>query len=269
MSKHFTRPFAPMNYHADPIDYTIVSGEHNLNLGIYAVETIQRYVYGTRLITWDGRVYKYANAVAQVYSYWGAHAYENAALAWTAVPVATPLGGRTCSVTITRTAVDDLAGGYLMTEDNSATTTTFLHGIIGNDATVGGVTAIHIDSPMPVLTTTNDHNEVFENPYRETKAHAAGVCPVICVPANSAAATYKYWGQTWGPAYISPTNTTIDDPALGEMMTYFSYEGTTGGLVEYAITSKVEAQQAGFILNCDIASAHNIAGPFIMLQISI
>jgi hypothetical protein len=50
---------------------------------------------------------------------------------------------------------------------------------------------------------------------------------------------------------------------------YFSYEGTTGGLVERAITSTSEAQHAGFILNADIATAGNMAGPLIMLQISI
>ena len=263
MSKHFTLPFGPLPYHSDPIDYTGDSV-----LGIYAVETTQRYIYGTRMMTWDGRVYKYANAVAQVYSYWGAHAYENAAVSYTAVPSATPLGGRSCTVTVASRAEDDLAGGYLVTFDNSATTTTFMHGIVGNDATVSTTTVVHLDSPMPVLTTTSDYNELFENPYRETKAHAAGVCPVVCVPANSAGAGYKYWGQTWGPAYISPTNSTIDDPTAGELQTYFTGSGTTGGLVEGAIGSS-ENQHAGFILNSDIATGGGIAGPFIMLQISV
>jgi len=264
MSKQFTKRFAPLGYQADPIDYT---GDNVL--GIYAVETTQRYIYGTRLLTWDGRVYKYSNAVAQVYNYWGAHAYENAAVAYTAVPVATPLGARSCTVTVASRTEDDLAGGYLVTFDASATTTTFMHGIVGNDATVSTTTVIHLDSPMPILTTTSDYNELFENPYRETKAHAAGICPVVCIPANSAAAGYKYWGQTWGPAYISPTNSTIDDPTAAEHTVYFSYEGTTGGLVEQAITSTSEPQHAGFILNCDIATAGNMAGPFIMLQISV
>jgi len=264
MSKQFTLPFAPIGYQADPIDFT---GDNML--GIYTTETTQRYIYGTRLITWDGRVYKYCNAVAQVYSYWGANAYEDAAVSWTAVPAAGVIaaGERRAVVTLGDRSTDDLAGGYLITEDNSATTTTYLHGIVGNNDTAT-VTTVYLDAPMPITTTTSDHHEVFENPYRETKAHAAGVCPVVCVPAQSAAAGYKYWGQTYGPAYISPTNSTIDDPAANEHTVYFSYEGTVGGLVEGAVGS-TEAQHAGFILNPDITSSGNIAGPLIMLHISI
>jgi len=262
-TNNFTLPNGPLKWISSPLDKT---GDYNL--GIYTDDTTQRFVYGTRFITWDGRVYKYCNAVAQVYSYWGAHAYENAAVSWTALPSANNAGELKQVITLGSRTTNDLAGGYLMIEDNSATTTTYLFGIVGNNDTAT-VTTVYIDSPLPVTTTTSDHCEVFENPYRETKAHGTGICPVICVPANSAAAGHKYWGQTYGPAYISPTNSTIDDPAAGEMMTYFSYEGTTGGLVEYAITSKVEAQPAGFILNCDTASGGGIAGPLIMLQISI
>lgn len=262
-TNNFTLPNGPLRWIASPRDHT---GDNVL--GIYAVETTQRYVYGTRFVTWDGRVYKYANAVAQVYSYWGAHAYENAAVAWTALPSANNAGERKQVVTLGSRTTNDLAGGYLMIYDASATTTTYLFGIVGNNDTAT-VTTIYIDSALPVTTTTSDYCEVYENPYRETKAHAAGVCPVVCVPANSAAATYKYWGQTWGPAYISPTNSTVDDPTVAEHTVYFSYEGTTGGLVEQAITSTSEAQHAGFILNADIATAGNMAGPLIMLQISI
>ncbi|KKL18965.1 hypothetical protein LCGC14_2470230, partial [marine sediment metagenome] len=50
----FKFPFNPINWPALPHDFT---GDNNL--GIYTSETTQRYVYGTRYITWDGRVYKY------------------------------------------------------------------------------------------------------------------------------------------------------------------------------------------------------------------
>jgi len=262
-TNNFTLPNGPLKYISSPVDKT---GDYNL--GIYTADATQRFVYGTRFVTWDGRVYKYANAVAQVYNYWGAHAYENAAVAWTALPSANNIGERKQVVTLGSRTTNDLAGGYLMIYDASETTTNYLFGIIGNNDT-STVTTIYIDSPLPMTTTTSDACEVFENPYRETKAHAAGICPVICVPAQSAAAGYKYWGQTYGPAYISPTNSTLDDPTAGEMQVYFSGEGTTGGLVEYAVSSTSENQHAGFLLNCDIATAGNMAGPLIMLQISI
>lgn len=262
MSTIFTYPFRPLDWAASPHDF---SGDYQL--GIYAVETTQRYIFGTRLMTWDGRVYKYAHAVAVVYNYWGAHAYEEEAGGWTALPSGTAIGQRQQIVTLGSRTTDDLAGGYLMINDNSATTTDFLFGIVGNNDTTT-TTTIYIDAPLPITTTTSDNCEIFENPYRETKAHAAGVCPVVCIPANSCAATYNYWGQTYGPAYISPTNTTLDDPAAGELQVYFSGSGTTGGLVEGAVGSS-ENQHAGFILNPDTDSGGGIAGPLIMLQISI
>ncbi|KKL17783.1 hypothetical protein LCGC14_2482080 [marine sediment metagenome] len=267
MSKQFTLPFAPIGYQADPIDFT---GDNVL--GIYTTETTQRYIYGTRLITWDGRVYKYSNAVAQVYSYWGSVAFEDAAVSWTAVPTAGKItvGERRAVVTLGSRTTDDLAGGYLMTYDTSATTTSYLHGIVGNNDT-STITTIYLDAPMPITTTTSDKHEVFENPYRETKYSSSDVrCAVICVPAQSSAAGYKYWGQTYGPAYISPTNSTIDDPGVEERTVYFSGAAQTGGLVEGAVaTGSSEGQHAGFILNGDVAIGGGIAGPLIMLQISI
>lgn len=58
MSKQFTLPFNPFNWPASPIDHAQAIPDTPY-MGIYTVETTQRYVYGTRYITWDGRVYKY------------------------------------------------------------------------------------------------------------------------------------------------------------------------------------------------------------------
>lgn len=273
MSKIFTRPHLPIYPGGEPVDFTEQSagGAHELALGIYAIETTQRYVYGTRLITWDGRVYKYCNAVAQVYSYSGAFALENAALSWTSNAVVANVGDRQQTVAVGSRTLDDLAGAFLMTNDASATTTTILQGIIGNEVSISTTTIIYTDFPIPFTTTTSDYHEVFENPYRETsESVGSGTCAIICVPAISAAATYKYWGQTWGPAYVSPANNSLDDPAIEERQVYFSVAGTEAKLVEAAVnTGGSEAQHAGFILNGDTASGGNIAGPLIMLQITI
>lgn len=259
MSKQFTKPFNPLNWQASPHDFT---GDNVL--GIYTTEATQRYIYGTRLLMWDGRIYKYSNAVAQVYSYWAAAAHEEAALSWTANAVAVPAGSRQQTVAVGSRTLDDLAGGYLMTEDNSATTTTYLQGIVGNEVSVNTTTIIYTDDPIPMLTTSSDHHEVFENPYRETRAAPTTASAFVCVPAQSSAAAYKYWGQTYGPAYISPVNSTLDDPASGERAVYFSI---TGGIVEAAVsTGGSENQHAGFILN---AGSSGIAGPLIMMQISV
>jgi hypothetical protein len=269
MGANFTLPRGPLSWIAGPIDFT---GDDNL--GIYTTSTVQRYIYGTRYITWDGRVYKYCNAVAAVYSYWGAQAYEDAALSWTVLPAGgvVAAGSRHCVVTLGSRTTNDLAGGYFMLYDASVSTTaynqsTYLYGIVGNNDTAT-VTTLYLDGAIPVLTTTSDASEVFENPYREVKAGAstsAGYAPVVCIPARSSSAGYKFWGQTWGPAYVSPTNTSIDDPTSVQGRVSFSGAGASGGLV----VGLAASQTAGFILNPDVTGGGGIAGPLIMLQISI
>lgn len=268
-TNNFTFPNGPLSWIASPKDF-----EGDNNLGIYTTEATQRYVYGTRFVTWDGRVYKYCNAVAAVYSYWGAGAHENAALSWTVLPTAGVLGAgvRRAVVTLGSRTANDLAGGYFMLYDASVSTTaynqsTYWYGIIGNNDTAT-TTTLYLDGAVPITTTTSDAAEVFENPYRETQAGAStsgGYCPTICIPVRTSAAGYKYWGQTYGPAYVSPTNTTLDDPTTLEGEVYFTGAGASGGLTE-GVTSN---QHAGFILNCDVDNAGNIAGPMIMLHISI
>ena len=54
LSNKFNYPFNPLSFQAVPHDFT---GDNQL--GLYAAETTQRYVLGTRKLSWDGRVYKY------------------------------------------------------------------------------------------------------------------------------------------------------------------------------------------------------------------
>lgn len=254
MSKIFTLPHGPLGPDATPQDFT---GDYVL--GIRAVETTQRFIYGTRHLTWDGRVFKYSNAVASCYSYHGAAAAEDAALSWTTNAVPTYAGDRSCTVAVGSRAVDDLAGGYLMINDHSSTDTTWLFGIVGNEASVSTTTIIYLDGAIPAALTTDDDFEVFENPYRELSEATNSYAAWVGVPANSASATYKLWTQTWGPAYISPGED-VDDPGADTRTLRW---GSNASL--FTESSKPEAQIAGFILNQGSA---NIAGPLIMLKCS-
>lgn len=198
MSKIFTRSFRPLDWGATPHDF---SGDNIL--GVRAVETTQRYVFGTRYTTWDGRVFKYCHAVAAVYSYHGCHVNEGSVKSWTATPVAGYAGDRKAWYVGTGRSEDDLAGGFFMLNDNSATDTTWFFGITGNEASGAANTLCYLDGAIPVALTTSDQTEVFENPYRELTEATSGSYAWIGVPAQTAAATYNFWCQTWGPAYIS------------------------------------------------------------------
>ncbi len=197
-TNRFNYPFNPIEWPAEPHDF---SGDNVL--GIRAVESTQRYVYGTRYTTWDGRVFKYCNAVAAVYSYHGCRINEASILSWTSNPIAGDAGDRFAWYVGTGRKEDDLAGGFFMMYDATATDTTWFYGITGNEASGAANTLVYLDGALPVDTTTSDKSEVFENPYRELTEATGGVNAWIGVPANTASAAQKFWCQTWGPAYIS------------------------------------------------------------------
>jgi hypothetical protein len=252
MSKIFTLPNRPLDWAATPHDF---SGDNRL--GVRAVETTQRFVYGTRYTTWDGRVFKYCNAVAAVYSYHGARCNEGSVLSWTVSPVTQAAGDTFATATVASRSEDDLAGGFFMTHDASATDTSWFFGILGNDATSGSTTRLYLDGAFPVAITTSDNQEIFENPYRELTEATSGVFAWIGVPANTAAAGYKFWCQTWGPAYVSPgmdLNTTADDRVVKW--------GSNAAL--FTDTSKAAGQIAGY----ELGGSYATAGPMIMLMCS-
>ena len=252
MSKQLTLPHRPLDWGATPHDF---SG--NNILGVRAVETTQRFVYGTRYTTWDGRVFKYCNAVAAVYSYHGARCNEGSILSWTVSPVTQAAGDRFASYTGTGRLEDDLAGGFFMTHDASATDTSWFFGIIGNDTSGASTTRVYLDGAFPVDITTSDNQEVFENPYRELTEATSGVFAWIGVPANTASATQKFWCQTWGPAYISPgedLGTTSDDRVLK----------WASNAALFTDTSKAAGQIAGY----EFAGSYTTAGPVCYLMCS-
>lgn len=253
MSTNFRLPFNPINWPAIPHDF---SGDNNL--GIRAVESTQRYIYGTRYTTWDGRVFKYCDAVAAVYSYHGARNSEASLVSWAANPVAGDAGDRQVTVTVASRTEDDLAGGFFMLYDASATDTTLFFGVTGNDATVGSTTRMYLDGAIPMASTTSDKHELFENPYRELTEATGGVNAWIGVPAMTAAANEKFWCQTWGPAYISGGET-LDSAADARVLKW----GSNASLFNDA--TKTAGQIAGYQFQGSGATA----GPVCYLMCSI
>lgn len=263
MSKIFTKPFRPLDWAATPKDFTTVSGVHQLQLGLYTNESTQRFVYGTRFLSWDGRVFKYALGGTELESYHGCRGMLDAALGYTVAPANHSAGDRMVTITLASRAEDDLAGGQLLLYDLGDMDTSFVRGIIGNtksDTTVD----LYLDFPIhqPVVGAT-DYMEVFENPYfsvGETTDHYSAWLGVPCV---SCATAKKLWIQTWGPAIISPVNATLDDPAESERTVFWS---ANAGIGEEAHTGITTANQyAGYLLDYGTAA---LPGPRIMLMCS-
>lgn len=252
MSKIFQYPFRPLDWAANPHDF---SGDYNL--GIYAVETTKRFIPGTRYTTWDGRVFKYGYANGAVVPYHGVRASEAAAVSYTACPAAVAKGERFATVTVASRSEDDLAGGYFTLYHSTIDNTT-QYGVVGNEATSGSTTRIYLDNPTAYASTTSFYHELYENPYRELLESTNGYSAWMGVPMNNASSQY-FWLQTWGPCLISGGES-IDSPTSDYRCIRW---GSNACL--YTEASKANGQVAGFILN---QGSSSIAGPMIMLMCS-
>lgn len=257
MSKRFTLPHRPLDWQTTPHDFT---GDNNL--GIYTKETIQRFVYGTRYITWDGRVFKYMGlTTGGGVSYHGVRNTLEAFTGWTTALVGNA-GDREYTITDDGITEDQFAGAmielYKATIDNSVSMA-----IVGNDATVGTTTKLYLEFPLPAAMAGTDSVEVFENPYRLVSEASNATSAWMGIPCVTALTGYNIWGQTWGPALVSPGNTTLDDAAADERMCFWMSNAV---IAEVGGTPTAgENQVAGYILN---AGTPDIAGPQIYLMCS-
>lgn len=253
----FKFPFNPINWPALPHDFT---GDNNL--GIYTSETTQRYVYGTRYITWDGRVYKYMGlTTGGCVSYHGVAGTLSAQTEFVTA-VAGTAGDREYVVTdASAIAEDQLAGGmielYKATIDNS----TSIH-IVGNDIANGTNVRLHLEFPLSVDMTTSDNVEVYENQYRLVSETTNTFAPWLGIPTVTAATGFNVWVQTWGPSLVTPVNTTVDDAAANERMLFWA---PNAGIAEVAVVTAGQNQVAGYIWN---VGTGGIAGPQIYLMCS-
>lgn len=227
--------------------------------GPYLAEATQRYVYGTRYLMWDGRVFKYALSQGELESYHGCRATEDAALGILAAPTAAAIGDRMVQITLASRVEDDLVGGYIALYDGGDIDTTCQRGIIGStksDTTVD----VYLDYPLhqPIVAST-DSTEVFENPYKAISETTDSYSAWVGVPGVSCAAALKTWIQTWGPCLVSGGET-IDTPSADARTLVW---GSNAALFKTA--TKTSGQIAGYILN---QGSTSVAGPIIMLMCS-
>lgn len=267
MSNKFEYPFNPIPWHGSPHDFT---GD-NL-LGHQAQESVQRYVCGTRYTTWDGRVYKYGYARNAMEGGKGVMnrskvvniAQDAAAIAIGDKFITITLGGSDGYGTDGIVAENELAGAFFISHHP----TVQIRGITGN--TVGATTAIRVYLDAPITSADADpYSEIMLNPYLylEHAVAEAEYHSVMCVPNNDITSLNFFWGQTYGPCWVSPGAdwASIGD-TVNERSVYFVGDGTVLGAIEVTGDANGE-QHAGFII--DQTGSSNDALPFIMLQISI
>jgi len=267
MSNYFTYPNNPIPWNGSPKDFSGDSADVPF-MGLYAVETVQRYIPGTRHITWDGRVFKYALAADTVGpgrpAGFGASVATNG-VAYTTITGSKVVGDVQVSIASQSFAKDILAGGLVLLYGDSYTYYQ-QRGIIGNNYCSSATLNIDLDGPLSVaITTASTGIEVMPNPYRyihngttinPDAMSAAGI------PAARAVSGEFFWMQTWGMCNVEPGETISG----GDCRQLVKRSGTFAcGLHTTANAITLQSQHYGFILDSGTSSTV----PFVMLQISI
>jgi len=265
--------------HVGKYGYRGLGGKHPL----YTQSITQRYALGTRLITPDGRVFRYAKCSATRTT--GFCMMFNGGLFATVgvdggavLPVAIVAGDTSVTVTIAATdgsnqgsyeaadgavAKNELFGGYLVIYGASNDRENRM--IIGNtakDAGAGTIT-IEVEEPFTEAHAVTIKVEIMANPWATLSMVAEDYISVAGFPAcGNVTVNYYFWCQTWGPIRISAQNYNLGESA-GERNLWF---GPDGSIRSSAIQGATNCRQhAGFLIPRTSAS-YGLSG-WMMLQI--
>ena len=248
---------------------------------VWEAKTVKQYTPGTRLITADGRVFRYAKATSITSSTnFGLKFWDKLVdgIAYTAPLQTQAVDDMTITVDAGAAAVvakDELRGGYIIvhTHGDSYNQNRF---IVSNTlADANGYTTITVDMPWTIAITTSFGVEVLQNPYASVRVKQAshggggdGYSSVAGMPMCKTTIANQYlWLQTWGPIWINPQGASLQDAGLAtdERQLVFDYEGSVA-VVGDAVNTTVSMQHAGFIIDRTAAGASG--PPLVMLQIS-
>lgn len=264
------------------LSWTQPFGGLPLDNGLYKATADQKFHYGSRIMTFDGRVFKYCGSKGAGLSGFGSWNGAPAAnLIGAVLPAAVAVGTkRTIAVTVAAgdgyagdgvVAKDELVGGYVVMGHGESKVQNRL--IIGNTAVAsgGGTTYIDVDGAIELaMTASSSYCEVVLNPYAYTiggQTTGNDTAAWMCVPATNVTSTYSYWGQTAGPCWVTPGGTTSTSlgKADGDRLLYWVGDGSVNDTTELS-GSTTGRQIAGYMI--DTTSAAVAGMPLVMLQLS-
>ena len=257
--------------------YTMPGTTVDMSTELYEQNAVAQYDVGTRLVTPDGRVFRYAKA-GETLSLGMKYGVKNGNILVTekaSIVSACAAGATSLTVTFNGdfwdTAIDanELRGGYISLYDSTTTRNQRL--IISNTAVTssGGACTIGIDGPIGTAVTSTFNCEVLANPYIKVIQENSGSSSVMGMPTILATEDYYFWIQTWGPFRITPYAAELGTQD-GERGMCFD---CAGGIISWKdLTTKGAAfwayQHAGFIIEKTASGTDGSAAPFIMVQIS-
>jgi hypothetical protein len=252
-------------------------------LGPYVADLTQRFVYGQRAWTPDGRVYKYSYAGGTQYpEFLSINKWKTISNAVVPAGGTTAIGDKKVKVTVGSgegkaanglIGLDELIGGYAVV-GNGTSQHSECRMIVGNSAVAsgGGTMWVYLDGPLwQVATASTTNVEVMHNVYRDvvTASVDGSYSSAIGVPAVSVTSTYNFWLQTWGAVWLTSNGNTAN--SAGDREIYWDGATTgdgsvrSGGDITYTTYHPV-GQRIGYSLDASSSGASN--APWIMLQLS-
>jgi len=183
----------PVGPWGNPMDFVTSSND---KLGVGGQDTEQRFAFGTKVITWNGDVYKYgkAGAVMTNYDLGAWHNATGADVSYESIGAASSAGATEVTLTQGSITEDDYAGGYLLIFHATGGGQTYL--IKSNEATVGTTTKFQLERPLPVAVTTSDAIELYANPWddvRTRRNNAHWWDTSFCWPSNEHYCVWFLW----------------------------------------------------------------------------
>jgi len=252
------------------IIYDAVDLEANLEL--YEVGTTKKYPLGTRLVTADGRVFRYAKAEGDLVANRGALNHQRyngitggivSAFASGVTEVNILLDGDTSGDTFFGVA-NNMAGGSIVMPTGAPT---MCRQIVKHPAGADGETiTITLDGPTTRAIAAADMAEVMRNPYQALVQSTHGEwLAIMGVTQNAFSAGDYGWIQTWGVSWITPSLGTLGVDEYDRELIFLG-DGSIVQSTDYDPTTYAY-QRCGFLMNWSSTSNWSIP-PFVMIQIS-
>lgn len=229
--------------------------------GLYTPTTTQAYHYGKRLITWDGKVFKYGASSGACYTGRG-NVFFNAIPATgidyaNNIAKAAAIGDTVIYVTNGSTVAqteDCLVGGQITLKIASGTGDDQLMMRSVTHNTAAGLAAtceIHLDGGLDAALTTSSYSFVMPSPYSSIKylSTSGGLSFVGPAAAYISATGYFGWFQTYGKCWIAPQA----GPGVTAYYraVYWRHDGSLD--IHSNIASSVTDQRAGYIMDNNAA----------------
>ena len=250
--------------------------------GLYAISAPaidgQKFWYGKRILTFDGKVFKYGHAkTALISGFLAANAFTvNNHIKYAVLPTAIVSGAEYCYVTCPASAgyssvgftQDELIGGYIVVGHNASHVEN--RTITGNDSCGASSAAIRIwvDGKFGMAHAITDGVEAYPNPYAYLSQGNNDFSGFMGVPSLNTTIAYDCWIQTWGPCWVTPggSSSSVWGEAAGDRSAFAVGDGSVNDYTTLT-TGSYGRQRVGFTI--DTTSSAVTGMPLIMLQISV